>query len=632
MRTHLFPSALAGALLLSGADAAAEPCNFLPTPRQILVGETASDSACNFADIGAAIADAALHPTCTTTIHIMRSDNYEHLSVSGQSLNFQGWGDGTTCSSLAAQCDPLAGCPLPDYTQPLATVDGSNAARVLAITGNSHVSLRNIRITHGDAGGGDGGGIAFAGTGTLSLTRSDVSTNHAGYGGGINFNGSGGAASLYLLDETTLYYNTAAVSGGGIRIEGTARLFALQPKTYINTNHALTGYGGGIEILGPARADIGSPGYNGDGMVSHNDAFDGGGVAAIPLSNGGTATVRIFTTDPANPVRIDNNIASNHGGGIYLGAESTNFLSGVLCAYDFRINDNQGADGAAIYADSSSPAFGVDLGGEIYLNTIPPDATGGAARCGPETPPALGAVDCAAGAPCNELRGNQAKDINQLPTPGAVIAVSSAGGFEADPFSLRENTAATLLRLTGEDEAYVAAVQRNCLIADNHTQHELISVRDGRGFGINSCTLVGNTIDNGYVIYVNGRLTLVNSIIDQPGYSVLDFVGDASNRSINYVIANETASLPGAQHTQGNALVYVDAASGDYHLARNSPGVDYAPAQSGADLDRKPRDVDLTPVPNLYGPRDIGAYERQSAFDGCGTGTAETIFCDGFEP
>ena len=624
MRTLLFPLPLACVLLLVGADAAAEPCNFIPTPRQVFVGDTASDSACKFADIASAIADAALHPTCTTTIHVMRSFNYEHLSVSGQSLNFQGWGDGTTCSSLAAQCDPfIGGCPSPGSTQPLATVDGSNAARVLVITGNSYVSLRNIRITHGDAGGGDGGGIAFAGTGTLSLTRSDVSTNHAGYGGGINFDGSGGAASLYLLNETTLYYNTAAVSGGGIRIEGSARLFALQPKTYINSNHALTGYGGGIEILGPARADIGSPGYNGDGMVSHNDASDGGGVAAIPLSNG-DATVRIFTTDPASPVRIDNNIASNHGGGIYLGAESSNFHSGVLCAYDFRINDNQGADGAALYTDTSSSAFDDDVGGEIYLNTIPPEGVGGAPHCGPETPPALGAVDCAAGAPCNELRGNQAADT------GAVIAVGSAGGFEADPFILRGNSAATLLRLTGQDDGFLPAVQRNCLIAGNHTQHELISVQDGRGFGINGCTLVGNTIDNGYVMYVNGRLTLVNSIIDQPGYSVLDFVGDAANRSINYVIANETASLPGAQHTQGNTLVYVDAANGDYHLALDSPGVDYAPAQNGSDLDGNPRDVNLTQVPNLYGPRDIGAYERQSAFNGCGT--VDTIFCNAFEP
>jgi hypothetical protein len=627
MRSCSFALALAAALLLASTDASAEACTFIPTLRQVRVGDTASDGACNFSDIGSAIADAALHPTCTTTIHVMRSFNYEHLSVSGQSLNLQGWGDGTSCSSLAAQCDPLGGCPSPDTTQPLATVDGSNSGRVLSISGSSHVTLRNIRITHGEAGGGDGGGIAFAGSGALSLTRSDVSTNHAGYGGGINFNGSGGSASLYLLSDTTMYSNTAAVSGGGIRIEGSARLYALQPQTYIHFNHALTGYGGGIEVLGPARADIASSGYNGDGVVSYNDAADGGGVAAVTVSSG-QATVRIFTTDPANPVQIDNNVASNHGGGIYLNANASDVTHGVLCAYDFRIDDNQGADGAAIYADSSSATFFDDAGGEIYLNTIPPDGVGGAAHCGPESPPALGAVDCAAGAACNELRGNQAADINGVPTSGTVIAVNSGGSIQGDPFSLRENTAATLLRLTGSDEGFVSAVQRNCLIADNHTQHELISVQDGRGDGINGCTLAGNVIDNGYVLYVNGRVTLVNSIVDQPGYSVLDFVGDAANRSINYVIANETASLPGAQNTQGNTPVYVDAAGGDYHLAPNSPGVDYAPAQGGADLDGYPRDVNLASVPNLYGPRDIGAYERQSAFQ---CGTADSIFCNGFE-
>ena len=627
MRTCLYALPLGSALLLASTHAAAEACTFIPTPRQVLVGDKASDGACNFSDIGSAIADAALHPTCTTTIHVMHSFNYEHLSVSGQSLNFQGWGDGTSCSSLASQCDPLGGCPAPDSTQPLATIDGGNSGRVLAISGASHVTLRNIRITHGEAGGGDGGGIAFAGSGALSLTRSDVSTNHAGYGAGINFNGSGGSASLYLLNETTMFSNTAAVSGGGIRIEGSARLYALQAQTYVHFNHALSGYGGGVEILGPARADIASPGYNGDGVVSYNDASDGGGIAAIPMSNG-DATVRLFTTDPANPVQIDNNIASSHGGGVYLGADASDITRGVLCAYDFRIDENQGADGAAIYADSSSATFYDDAGGEIYLNTVPPDGVGGAAHCGPETPPALGALDCAAGAPCNELRGNQAADINNVPTSGTVIAIGSGGSIQGDPFSLRENIAATLLRLTGSDAGFISAVQRNCLIADNHTQHEVISVQDGRGFGINGCTLAGNVIDNGYVLYVNGRLTLVNSIVDQPGYSVLDFVGDAANRSINYVIANETASLPGAQHTQGDTPVYVAAASGDYHLAPKSPGVDYAPTQGGTDLDGNARDIDLASVPNLYGPRDIGAYERQSAFE---CGTAESIFCNGFE-
>jgi hypothetical protein len=59
-----------------------------------------------------------------------------------------------------------------------------------------------------------------------------------------------------------------------------------------------------------------------------------------------------------------------------------------------------------------------------------------------------------------------------------------------------------------------------------------------------------------------------------------------------------------------------------------SLGVDFAPAIGGADLDRVPHDVDLPTVPNTYGPRDLGAYEIQRTF---ACGTADTVFCDGFE-
>ena len=186
-----------------------------------------------------------------------------------------------------------------------------------------------------------------------------------------------------------------------------------------------------------------------------------------------------------------------------------------------------------------------------------------------------------------------------------------------------------MLRLTGETFGeFLDVVLRNCLIADNHTQHELISVRGGRDIGINGCTIAGNTIDSGYSIYANvgdQGFLLVNSIIDQPGRSVLDYVGDNGLRNLGYLIANETFTLGGAPYTQGNTPVYVDAASGDYHLAVNSPGLDYAPSQGGFDLDGKPRTVDLATVTNLYGPRDLGAYERQ-------TGTVvDVLFQDGFE-
>jgi len=301
---------------------------------------------------------------------------------------------------------------------------------------------------------------------------------------------------------------------------------------------------------------------------------------------------------------------------------------GDVCIHDFRLDDNIAADGAALYVSGFSN-FYTYTGNQAELNS----ALAGDPDCGPEPMAALGAVACAAGTHCNEIAGNSALDSNNQPTSGSILTLGEHVYLTAKRFALIGNDAATLLRSAGEAETDVAdygTVLRHCLIADNHSQHELISIQNGRDLGMNGCTITHNTIDNGYVLYANiarDGLAVVNSILDQPGYSVLDYVGNTSNRTIDYVIANELTTLPGAQHAWSGALVYVDAANADYHLAANSMGVDYAPASGGVDLDGNPRDVDLPSRGNLYGPRDIGAYERQT-----GTcGTADSIFCNGFE-
>jgi len=82
----------------------------------------------------------------------------------------------------------------------------------------------------------------------------------------------------------------------------------------------------------------------------------------------------------------------------------------------------------------------------------------------------------------------------------------------------------------------------------------------------------------------------------------------------------------------GTVLAFIDGAHRDYRLQIASLGIDYAPptAADDRDLDNFARDVDLPTVPNVWGRRDLGAYERQRTLN-CGSGTAETIFCDGFE-
>jgi hypothetical protein len=95
------------------------------------------------------------------------------------------------------------------------------------------------------------------------------------------------------------------------------------------------------------------------------------------------------------------------------------------------------------------------------------------------------------------------------------------------------------------------------------------------------------------------------------------------------VLSNDTSTLPDSNSVIQGQASFLNVAAGDYHLLATSLGIDFAPAKGGSDLDSLPRDVDLPTIPNVFGPRDIGAYERQSLL-ACDT-NSDAIFCDGFE-
>jgi hypothetical protein len=446
-----------------------------------------------------------------------------------------------------------------------------------------------------------------------------VILNTAGYGGGVNVNGSSGPATLTLKANTLVLNNTAQTSGGGIRLEGNTRLYALQPQTLIAFNHAPDGYGGGIEVLSPARADVASPGYNGAAVIQFNDAQYGGGIAALGSSNdGGDAIVRLFTTDPQNPIQVANNSASATGGGVYLKPyyDGPGYLPASLCAFDYRINDNLAQEGSALYADEDNY-----IGGSISLN--------GDEWCGPESPPALGAVACDPGVPCNEISRNIAEDSGGTPTPGSAILVQDGGDFVVNRLLMRGNRGAHAIRTFG---AHFGSDVHNCLVADNQVTGELVRIDDDgnpeRPTGFVNCTFANNAIGGDTVIYSGHDLGMADMIFDQPGVPTLAYSCDPAALSVSYVLSNDTSTLPVATGVIQGEPDFVDAQNGDYHLQMTSLGVDFGPEVGGTDLDRKPRTVDLPGVPNEYGPLDLGAYEIQRVF---ACGTADTIFCDGFE-
>jgi predicted outer membrane repeat protein len=608
------------------------------------VGDKASDTNCT----DDSIQDAIDNVTCPdTTIYITHGHEFTslHLAIDNKSIILVGEAKGVKCGAPQVICDPDVGnCgSSPPPTAPLYTLDGGGSGgRVLSIGGNSNVTLKYLTITGGslnDNPHGDGGGIGFEGTGSLTLDTSTVENNAADYGGGINFKGTGDAASgppavLTLGKNTLVNDNTADVSGGGIRIEGDARLLAIESGTMIYGNHAPGGYGGGIEVLGPAVADIGSPGYAGLPVVDWNDAEYGGGIAVIGVSdNGGdadnhNAQVRIFATDPRHPVQVSNNTATHTGGGIFVQPNTTGpagtdtvFADATLCASSYRIDGNVAQEGAAIYGDTDSYNGGLQsIGASISLTNTPN-------RGWCDSPASLGAVACAPGVACNTVNGNSDRDSSDDLTVGSTILVQDSGGLAVYGLRMQDNRGAHAIRMLG---GFPVDIQ-DCLLTDNTFSSELLHFEgDYRSDLINvrGCTMANNSLGSGSSLIDSSQdLKLWESILGDDARPAT--MENGATLYPGSLLTVDIAGLPDYDSIVQGTASFVDAAHGDYHLLPTSLGLDFAPTGGGIDLDGRPRDVDLAGVPNVYGPRDLGAYERQSDF-AC-DGSTDAIFCNGFE-
>jgi hypothetical protein len=608
-------------LVLFAADARAFCDAIHPLP-ELYVGQTDSskpdyDAACTQNDIQSAI-DAA---TCNygTKIFITREHTYtsQSLSISDKNVTLIGRGDGDLCGlATIGVCNPV--CP-PPLTAPLVTISGTNGAGVFTIGGNSRVYLQYFDINNGNDTGGNGGGIAFDGSGSLTLDTSWVRANQAANGAGVFFNGSGSTtAALTIRAYSQILANTASDSGGGILVQGNATLNMLEPHISIDGNTAGAD-GGGVAVIGPANANIATPDDNGFAVVRYNSAAYGGGIAVVAGSGDNSdSQVQLFTTDAAKPVGIANNTASHTGGGVYakpnVSASGTSFA--IFCAWDFRIESNVAQEGAAIYADTDSSLIANSTrGGGVALGV----------NCrGTARPTALGAVACKNSTLCNTINGNDADD----PTQGSAILIQTEGSLTADRFSMRNNNVAHAIRVVGDDSQVQLS---DCLIANNQSAHELIYASGTFATPqIEACTFANNLIGASHVIYTESGLSLTNDIIDEPGTLTLAYSGDPANLQINWVLSNDN-TLPDAG--TGNLFgepSFVDIANGDYHLQPTSLGIDFAPPTApDFDLDGNPRNVDLPSAGNVYGSQDLGAYERQNLFRECGA--TDSTFCDGFD-
>lgn len=589
--------------LFTAADKAAALCTDFNSPKRF-VGNMASDGMCTDNSIQSAINWIKNNPaTCPWKVFVTSEITHSNLALdisdTGQSITFVGQGPGVVCGTTDDQVCPPEGCP-PPPTNPAVTISGAVGNSVLHIDGNNYITLRYFTIRGGSVLQ-QGGGIFDGGYGSLTLDTSVITGNDAADGGGIAISPSGGHLDVTFANNVLVLTNTASDSGGGVHIEGDATVTMDGTGSLVGLNHAGNG-GGGFSLAGPARLNIGSSGYNGLGAVHSNDAGYGGGIAAYATDDG-NAVVKLYTTDPAHPVRIDNNLARVEGGAFYMkGHQSDNFQRAFVCAAQFRIDQNAAPDGAAAFLDWDDQLLGVEESGStLQLNT----------GC------AGGGVRCAAGVDCNIISDNVNEDENGNPADGATIVVGQDGGFSANSFEMRRNRATSLTRRYTGDYFQNADTLSTCLIADNQTTGNLMELNNNPPVTMDGCTIAGNTI-GGYVF--GGLGTLTNSLIMQPGVKT-------GGAAAQYVLSTEIATIPKGTTVQLlTDAKFVDAANGDYHLRASSPAVDFAGGLGGLDLDYQPRDRDLPAIANKFGPRDLGAYELQHA-----CGASDTIYCDGFD-
>lgn len=486
---------------------------------------------------------------------------------------------------------------------------GGDARPVLTIRGNGVFRLRHLKIAGGDQDGDDnGGGIYFEGGGILDIADSSITENIAYDGGGIYAVGTTLAAELVLGANVNVQANTARKSGGGV-VAKSIEMSLVGPNSSILFNVAegtggSGGNGGGLAVVSDqfkSYAYISSNGIGGIGAIYGNEAVNGGGIAVLGgVESAQEAEVHIFSTDSANPVRINGNTATSRGGGIYLkpdiGSSGDTAPAAARLWYAFVI-DNEAADGAAAYVDHDS-AGAATIGSGLYFNYL--------GTLAPPRPPA--ALPCPVGAPCGAISGNVANTDT-----GAVVKLNQQGFFSGRRLLVQDNTAARLIDAAGDGNLDVYLY--NSLITGNSVAQELLRQPDDDSgiLVLIHGTVADNTIGAPHVIFANDELVVRNSIVSQPGK--LTVAPGADTLTVENLLTNSTTNLPAGAVFAGPR--FVDPARGNYRLKAGARGVDYAPVSTtdfiSESLDGQAHTIDV-PIAGASQPNrfaDVGAYERQ---------------------
>jgi hypothetical protein len=249
-------------------------------------------------------------------------------------------------------------------------VDGASLDRVFVVESGATAIIQDLTIQHGEsdlsngsegATGGffaDGGGIANAGT--LTLTDDTVAHNTAedGYGGGVAAVGGTGPTTL---SGTTVEVNTAVDSGGGVydASGSTADGVTIENSSAIDGNTADEN-GGGIVSFAQSPVTLTIT----DSAVNGNYADDSG--AGIGVEDHENLDI---TDSQIENNTVDNSENEGYGGGMWLLLGGTDTYTGDTISGNKADNGGGVADesGTQTFTDSTIEDNGAAVGGGGFL-------------------------------------------------------------------------------------------------------------------------------------------------------------------------------------------------------------------------------------------------------------------------
>lgn len=490
-------------------------------------------------------------------------------------------------------------------------ISGNGGPRdpVIRIRGSSNVQLAYLGITLGDADGGEGAGIDFHGSGSLSLFEVDVHHNHNEgtngevVGGGIRFRSQGGPALLGLT-RTDVFENSARFGGGiAVASESAARVASVELGELSTIRDNVAVEGGGIHLSNNAELRMRQPGAR---IVANRAELAGGGIFAL-------TPIRAFIGAPAADVS-GNFAPSSSGTNLRLESVGVSADDGMVVLY--RQRDSQGAlsfSGVRLNTDPGENSAAILLATGINVQSL--RVIG------------LGAV----------FEMNTAAVLDALPDDAERPLVCDI----ADNIYSRCGTVGGLhLEQQGRAEIARALVYGPALSV---LSGAILDVRDsvmrpqgsiqftggaGGRLAIMQSTL--STVSSGavFTLDADGELMLRDSIFAGSHSALISIVAGTPTLSISRILVPHLVGVPETAQVLVGQPRFAGESTFPFRLRPDSPGIDAAPSLMGfPDPSGVERATDQPGMCGAPGPasanaRDLGAFETPTGLLNDGFGDA----------